>query len=417
MERLHRLLMCSSADDLKVQAKWDGAAGSSRHDLLSELSREFSLPYLSIGILMNIGMISPQVMIPESRLSELFHQVKDNWMANCLYHNTYESPSLFADHECDREDFPEKLIKTISEHDDEIWYLCFSSDGKKLATAGKDKTCIIYDVQRNFEVLHKFTEHESGVCYIAWSPDNTKIITCTREPDNSLRVWDVNVRTTRSLDTNRTNIAQDGSLMCHLHHFDSPPTVATWLPNGESFLVGSIDKKHALEIWSIYEDSLYLFPYERDRERIYDLALSPDGRRLLAMGETRIYVYDFITREKLNEWHLSSFKMTSISISKDSKYALVSMNPSKIHLIEIESGNTEQVYQSHKQENVIIRSAFGGATGSFVISGSEGKPNLLFLIPELNRQLTNLVKTHGYLSGELEAVNLSKSSLATAMVV
>src|SRR4051794_18538645 len=112
--------------------------------------------------------------------------------------------------------------------------------------------------------------------------------------------------------------------MCHLHHFDSPPTVATWLPNAESFLVGSIDKAHALEIWSIYEDSLYLFPYERDRERIYDLALSPDGRRLLAMGETRIYVYDFITREKLNEWHLSSFKMTSISISKDSKYALVS---------------------------------------------------------------------------------------------
>jgi WD40 repeat protein len=139
-------------------------------------------------------MISPQVMIPESRLSELLHQVKDNWMDNCVYHNIYESPSLFADHECGRDDFPERLIKTISEHDDEIWYLCFSHDGKKLATAGKDKSCIIYDVQRNFEVLHKLTDHDSGVCYISWSPDDTKIITCTREPDNSLRVWDANVR-------------------------------------------------------------------------------------------------------------------------------------------------------------------------------------------------------------------------------
>jgi WD40 repeat protein len=106
---------------------------------------------------------------------------------------------------------------------------------------------------------------------------------------------------------------------------------------------------------------------------------------MLAMGETRVYVYDFVTREKIGEWKLDKFKMTSITISQDSKYALVSMNPSKIHLIEIESGNTVQVYEGHKQENVIIRSAFGGATGAFVISGSEGE----FLVTHCRKLATN----------------------------
>ena len=32
------LIVCQSADDLKAQARWDGALGSSRHILLEELS-------------------------------------------------------------------------------------------------------------------------------------------------------------------------------------------------------------------------------------------------------------------------------------------------------------------------------------------------------------------------------------------
>jgi hypothetical protein len=38
--------MCPSSDDLKAQAKWDGADGESRHLLLSELSRRLSQPDL-----------------------------------------------------------------------------------------------------------------------------------------------------------------------------------------------------------------------------------------------------------------------------------------------------------------------------------------------------------------------------------
>jgi WD repeat-containing protein 26 len=46
MERVnsdfYRLMVCSSTEELKQQANWDGAEGSSRQQLLSELSGELS---------------------------------------------------------------------------------------------------------------------------------------------------------------------------------------------------------------------------------------------------------------------------------------------------------------------------------------------------------------------------------------
>jgi hypothetical protein len=38
LHTLASLLMCQSPDDLRLKAKWDGANGESRHELLSELS-------------------------------------------------------------------------------------------------------------------------------------------------------------------------------------------------------------------------------------------------------------------------------------------------------------------------------------------------------------------------------------------
>ena len=43
LHTLASLLMCQSPDDLRLKAKWDGANGQSRHELLSELSSKSNL--------------------------------------------------------------------------------------------------------------------------------------------------------------------------------------------------------------------------------------------------------------------------------------------------------------------------------------------------------------------------------------
>lgn len=145
-------MMCLDAEDLKSWAGWDGAAGLSRQHLLSELSSKWA-PVIPLGhgsFLMQITRIesiSPSVMIPEHRLASLLHQVKQTQISKCLYHNTANSPSLYSDHKCDRNQFPLATVQVLKDHSDEVWFVQFSNDGTKLATSSKDNTVIIWDLE------------------------------------------------------------------------------------------------------------------------------------------------------------------------------------------------------------------------------------------------------------------------------
>jgi WD40 repeat protein len=168
-----------------------------------------------------------------------------------------------------------------------------------------------------------------------------------------------------------------------LTQFHSPVTVAAWAPSGESFVVGSQDPHTALAVWDLNEDIIY--KWKEDKMRVYDLSLSPDGRRLVVLLVSSIAVYDFITREKIAEYSFDDHKMTCVNISKDSKTMLVSMNPNKIHLMHIDSGEILQSFHGQKQSEYMIRSAFGGANESFVVSGSEG----MTIFPSNSKSLSN----------------------------
>lgn len=130
-------------------------------------------------------------MIPQHRLATLLDFVKKTQISNCLYHNTVESPSLYSDHMCDKNDFPRGIGLDLTHHSDEVWCCEFSHDGTKLVTSGKDRMVFIYDTS-NFSVISKLAEnHTDGVAFASWSPDDSKLITCSQ--DKQARVWNVEV--------------------------------------------------------------------------------------------------------------------------------------------------------------------------------------------------------------------------------
>jgi WD40 repeat protein len=122
-------------------------------------------------------------------------------------------------------------------------------------------------------------------------------------------------------------------------------------------------------VHNFYEDGSKL--------RANDLAISPDGQRLVVVSENSIIVFDFASYEKICEWQLDDVKLTSIAISQDSQHMLVSMNSDKIKLMEIDTGDVIQRFEGHQQKHYIIRSAFGGADENFIVSGSEGESFLV----------------------------------------
>lgn len=107
--------------------------------------------------------------------------------------------------------------------------------------------------------------------------------------------------------------------------------------------------------------------------RVADCAISPDGRRLVAIDtESNVHVFDFHTYEE--DYCLSlPCKATSVTISRDSKHMLVNLSQGEIQLIDLESTTVVRRFRGQKQGEFVIRSTFGGAGENFVVSGSEGE--------------------------------------------
>ena len=158
-----------------------------------------------------------------------------------------------------------------------------------------------------------------------------------------------------------------------MNHFQYPVTAAAWAPDCQSFVIGSQDPDHALSVWKGEGDMVY--EWKDDKLRVYDLALSPDGRRLVVLVDVRIIIFNFVTREKIVDRTFEGphIRMTSVNISQDSRLMLVSINENRLFLASVETGQILQEFHGHKQKEYMIRSAFGGANQNFVISGSEGE--------------------------------------------
>lgn len=144
-----------------------------------------------------------------------------------------------------------------------------------------------------------------------------------------------------------------------------------WAPDGQTFVVGCLDKERNLSQWNLHGDMIY--DWGRNH-RIQDIAVSPNGHYLVAMdNETHLHVYNFVTRELEYELDMKT-TMTSVSISQNSRYLLVNKTDGEAQMLDLDTQATVRSFKSGaKGGNFVIRATYGGANESFVIFGSEGK--------------------------------------------
>ncbi|XXG99788.1 hypothetical protein Hte_006129 [Hypoxylon texense] len=257
--------------------------------------------------------------------------------------------SQLSNHVCDRRLFPTETVLELDEHDDQVWQVAFSHDGTKLASCGQGKQVIIWDVA-SFKPIHFLGDHDQGVGNVAWSWDDTMLVTCCW--DRHARLWDVST----------------GACINKLERFQEPVTSCVWATDNQTFVTGALDKNHSLVQWNLNGDKIYDWS---STHRVEDLAISPDGHWLVASNAgNHIYVYNFVTRELEYQMDLQ-VRLTSITISQNSRHLLVNHNNGVAQLIDLVLREPVQSYAGFTGGQWMIRSSFGGANESFVISGSE----------------------------------------------
>lgn len=339
-ERLHELATClicpSRLEPLFSGGKAKRVAGNSRELLLQEL-QEF---------------LPPSVMIPERRLEHLIEQALIVQRKSCIFHNSVNQPlSLFSDHQCGRDQIPNQTLQVLEVHDNEVWFLQFSHDGKYLASASKDCTAIIWEVVQEGLVKLKYalTGHSKPVSFIAWSPDDTLVLTCGNE--EVIKLWDVALGECK-------------------HTFDkanSNFTACAWFPDGKRFVSSGCEK--CIYIWDIEGKELDSWKGGRV-PRINDMTITDDGNHMISVGEKDIRIFNLETKGE--RMITEDQSITSLSVSKDGRYLLVNLVSQEIHLWDMmDSAKPLFKYSGHQQTRYVIRSCFGGFDQAFVVSGSE----------------------------------------------
>uniref|UniRef100_A0A7N0UAI3 CTLH domain-containing protein n=1 Tax=Kalanchoe fedtschenkoi TaxID=63787 RepID=A0A7N0UAI3_KALFE len=293
------------------------------------------------------------LMIPERRLENLVEQALSLQRDACPFHNPSDQEmSLYVDHQCGKDQIPTHTLQILQDHEDEVWCLQFSHNGKYLASSSKDLSAIVWQVNVNNQVSlkHKLSGHQKSVCYVSWSPNDSQLLTCGVE--GTVRRWDV--ATGECLHVyEKTGL---GLLSCG------------WSASGEKVFCGVTDK--SISVWDLNGKELDVWKGKRTL-LISDLEVSSDGKWIITMcGENVILLYNMET--KAEEFLEETQTIISFSLSIDDKFLLVNLCNQEMHLWNLK-GDVKSVakYEGYKRTRLLIRSCLGGLEQGFIASGSE----------------------------------------------
>lgn len=173
----------------------------------------------------------------------------------------------------------------FSGHEQDIYSLDYSSDGRYIASGSGDRTVRLWDIQQNQCLLR--LSIEDGVTTVAISPDNRFL--AAGSLDKSVRVWDI----------------QSGNLLERLEeaggnsgHKDSVYSVA-FAPQSRELVSGSLDR--TIRMWELQphygnmgngadqvpKGGKCIRTFEGHKDFVLSVALTPDGRWVLSGSKDR----------------------------------------------------------------------------------------------------------------------------------
>lgn len=169
-------------------------------------------------------------------------------------------------------------IKTLRGHNYGVSSVAVSADGRTAVSAGgKERTVRVWDLVAG-NCLHTLTGHTEVVASVALSADGRTAVSCSW--DGRLGVWDV---------VNGTCL---NALRGHTEGLSLHSSVAI-SADGRTAVSGGSDK--TLKVWDLVNGTSLLIP-TGSPEVVSAIALSADGRVAMTTGDGTVRVWDVVKR-------------------------------------------------------------------------------------------------------------------------
>ena len=151
-------------------------------------------------------------------------------------------------------------------HPEPVADICFSADGRRIATASQDRTARVWDAATG-GALTPPLPHDAPVASVRFSPDGRTLLTATRMPSKSARPWDAahlwDAATGQPV----------GSAMGHIDHV----LAAEFSPDGA--LIATASKDNTARVWDARTGQPVTAALRHTRT-VAMVAFSPDSMRL-----------------------------------------------------------------------------------------------------------------------------------------
>ncbi|PWN34125.1 WD40 repeat-like protein, partial [Meira miltonrushii] len=406
LHQLSSLVICGTPEELCERANWLGSGLASRRKLLEEIETA----------------ISPSVMIPSRRLPQLLEQAQQLQKSRDPFFNLPLDTriSLYVDHQSDRSVFPTRTAAVLTEHNDEVWHVSFSNDGTKLASVGMDHEVLVWSVgtaQSDFQVVNRLGPTTGHICHVSFSPDDAHLLATSDDGevivwnlhdgtkqeykghtyavgtgawmpdgqgfvtggmDRKVCFWDIDLGLQRTWNTGQfrvqaIDVSPDGRYLVAVSHRYVPNNATGGVAHQTSTSTTSrIAAQFLGTAWFDYpspavHDEEWHMARSHDEHDLIDLG---GGARTMTNERFQLHFYDIRRKEDVGSIYMME-EMTSVSFSDDSKYVLINQRPNDALIWDVQKQSLVHRFTGHRIHQHVIRSCFGGAENSFVISGSE----------------------------------------------
>ena len=236
-------------------------------------------------------------------------------------------------------------ITALSGHTGFVGSVSFNHDGSRIVSGGWDKTIKIWDATSGQEIT-TCKGHATSVLSASFSPDGSRIVSAST--DKTIKIWDATSgQEITTLNGHKLNIHSVG-----------------FSPDGSRIVSGSDDK--TIKIWDATSGQ-EIRTLRGHASHVVSVSFSPDGSRIVsASNDNTVKIWDATSGQQIKTLYDPSVAI-SVSFSPDGRRIVSGNSDRTIKIWDVNSGKEITTLNGHTD---VVNSVSFNPDGSRIVSGS-----------------------------------------------